>query len=475
MILGTGHGFCRALWIFSLLGLLGCQSKRDHTRPNILLIVADDLGWGDVGFNGQERIRTPNIDFLAKNGMVFNRMYAGSTVCGPSRASLITGMHTGHATVRGNPRWTLSGTPVDFDPAEVTVAEVLKQAGYKTGMIGKWGLSENLNGTQPNRQGFDYFYGFNKHLPAHHYYPEHVWENDSLVQIVQNNTQKKQGTHVQELFTKKALGFFDEQKGDAPFFLYLAYTTPHFELTIPAVHKRQYDTLGWPLRKMKPGHYLHDENGHVTYAAMVSKMDDDIGRLIQHLKENDQYENTLVIFTSDNGHEYDKLEAGFFDSNGPYRGRKRDLYDGGIHVPFVAFWPHHIKKGSTSDHLAAFWDIKATLGALAEAPLQEPSDGISFLPTLLDRDDQRSHEYLYWEFNEHKGPVQALLKGHWKLLHFVESGVFELYDLKTDPSEVANVREMYPELLDELKKTLATARTDHPEFPLTKRPRPWKK
>ncbi len=446
----------------------------DTSKPNIILIMADDLGWGDVGYNGQEKIKTPTIDMLAEGGMIFNRMYAGSTVCGPSRASLLTGLHTGNGEVRGNPKWSLSGNAVDFDPKHNTIAEVLKKAGYRTGVVGKWGLAENLGETIPNRQGFDYFYGFNKHLPAHHYYPEKIWENDSLILLSQNNTEEKRGDHVQELFTQKALEFIDQEEDD-PFFLYLAYTTPHFELTIPDQFKEQYDSLDWPLRKMKAGHYHHDENGHVTYASMVSKMDADMGRLIDQLKANGQYENTLIIFTSDNGHEYDRTKDEFFDSNGPFRGRKRDLYDGGTHVPFVAHWPSRIDGGQSTSHLAAFWDLKATLGDLAGVPLQEETDGVSLLPTLLGKGDQRVHDYLYWEFNEREGPLQALLKDDWKLVYRVEHSAYELYNLQQDPSEQTDFSTQFPRKLENLKSLLANARTDHDQFPLTRRPDPWKK
>ncbi|MGL1886793.1 MAG: arylsulfatase [Reichenbachiella sp.] len=442
-------------------------------QPNILLIVADDLGYGDVGFNGQDKIKTPAIDQLAKEGMIFTRMYAGSTVCGPSRASLMTGLHTGHGTVRGNPKWTLSGRPVDIDSTEETVAEVLKNAGYRTGIIGKWGLAENLAGSQPNQRGFDYFYGFNKHLPAHHYYPEQIWENDSLLSIP-NDTQNKKGKHVQELFTERAIDFID-QSTDQPFFLYLAYTTPHFELTIPEEYKKQYRDQDWPLRKMNSGHYLHDEDGHVTYAAMVSKMDADIGRIMKLLKEKGVDDNTLVIFTSDNGHEYDQVDNEFFNSNANFRGRKRDLYDGGIHMPFVARWPEQIEANSSSDHLAAFWDMKATLSDLAGGESDESGDGISFSSTLLGKNKQAKHDYLYWEFNESNGPMQALLKENWKLVYKVELKKYELYNLEEGKSEARNVVMQNPQKTKMMKLLMADARTEHPEFPLTRRPNPYKK
>ncbi len=449
------------------------QTVKSKDQPNVILIVADDLGWGDVGFHGQLRIITPNIDSLAARGMVFSHMYAGSTVCGPSRASMITGLHTGHGAVRGNPRWSLSGHPVDFDSERQTMGKLMKSAGYKTGMIGKWGLAENMGKTTPNHQGFDYFYGFNKHLPAHHYYPEQIWENDSLLRLTQNDTKNKTGDHVQSLFTNKALNFIEASQ-QSPYFLYLAYTTPHFELTLPAEHKVKYDSLGWPMRRMKRGHYYHDTNGHVTYASMISKMDDDIGRIIELLKQRGELENTVIIFTSDNGHEYDELTNEFFNSNGPFRGRKRDLYEGGIRVPFIVHWPAMVAHGSSTEHITAFWDIMPTLADITDAPMEAATDGISFYPTLSGLGKQKRHDYLYWEFNEGEGPIQAVVKGNWKLIHWVENNNYELYNLRKDPGETEEVSKNNPGVLVDLIKIVSAARTESDEFPLTRRPNPWK-
>lgn len=455
--------------LLAMLIAWSCKSPssiEEVKQPNIIFIMADDLGWGDVGYNGQTRIKTPVIDALAADGMILNRMYAGSTVCGPSRASLITGFHSGHSSVRGNPRWTKSGKPADISNDHSTVAEVLKSSGYNTAVIGKWGLAENLSEAVPLKRGFDYFYGFNRHRPAHHYYPEQIWENDQLIEL-DNDTESKSGTHVQELFTQKALSYIEKQE-DTPFFLYLAYTTPHYELTIPEEFKAPYEDQGWPLRKMKPAHYLHDENGHVTYAAMVSKMDADIGRLLSLLDQKGIADNTIVMFTSDNGHHYDQVNREFFNSNGPFRGKKRDLYEGGVRVPFVVRWPSKIAKGSISDHPAAFWDVKATLNEIAGAAPLDQTDGISFLPTLL-KTEQPKHDYLYWEFNEGKGPIQALMKDDWKLLYFKERQEYELYHLGKDPGETENLLEKEVEITALLKKQLSSARTEHPEFPLEKK------
>lgn len=449
------------LFFLFFSGFLAAQDK-----PNIILIVADDLGWGDVGFNGQQKIKTPELDKLAEEGVVFNNFYSGSTVCGPSRACLMTGKHTGHSTVRGNPRWTASGSPVDISDADITVAELLQDGGYYTGMIGKWGLAENLNEGKPNKQGFDYFYGFNKHRPAHHYYPDSVWINDRHVKIEGNNYKKKEKHYIQDLFYNEAKTFINKNK-DKPFFLYLAFTVPHYELTVPEDSKAQYQNKNWPLREMKPRHYLHDKNGHVTYAAMISRMDEQIGDIINQLEELGIDENTLVIFTSDNGHEYDRVNDEFFNSNGPYKGHKRDLYEGGIKMPFVAKWPKQIAPNTSSDHIAAYWDILPTFAQIAAVDPTADTDGLSFLPTLKSNKDQKKHAYLYWEFNERHGPIQAIRKGKWKLvkrhLHDVE-----LYNLETDPGEATNISNKHPEILKLLIPLLKIARTDHPEFPLVK-------
>lgn len=450
-----------------------CQSssKGNTTskKPNIIFILADDLGYGDLGFNGQDKIKTPVLDHMAAEGIVFTRHYAGSAVCGPSRASLMTGMHTGNSPVRENPRWTHSGQPVDMSSSDVTVAEELKRANYNTGIIGKWGLAENLKEGTPNLQGFDYFYGFNRHKNAHHYYPENIWENENFIAVEGNVTQDKIGQYSQDLFTEKALSFLENQSAEKPFFLYLAYTIPHFELTIPEEQKKQYKDLNWPLRKMKAAHYRHDENGHVTYAAMVSRLDKDVGKVLDKLKSLGFDDNTLVIFTSDNGHEYDNLKNEFFNSNGEFRGKKRDLYEGGIRMPFVARWPNTIKAGTTTDHISAFWDFLPTACAIAGVKPSAKIDGISYLPALTnEKNTQNKHDYLYWEFNEKQGPIQALSKDDWKLVHFVNKR-YELYNLKNDPSELNEISKLHPEVLKELQELLATARTEHPEFPLVRK------
>jgi len=458
------------------------QSKHKtnvSSRPNIIYIMADDMGYGDVGVYGQEKINTPNIDKLAADGMRFTQHYAGATVCGPSRTSLLTGLHGGHSPIRGNPRWTNSGKPVDLKTEDITIAEMLKSTGYKTAAIGKWGLSESKEtegddwlAAMPLQQGFDYFFGLKGHLAAHYYYWHRLFENNTPFELKGNDHMNNKGVYTHDLFTSKAIDYVKQQSSEQPFFLYLAYTIPHLALTVPNDSKQQYLDLGWPKRMMNTkGHYRNDPEGNTTYAGMVSRMDRDIGQLLETLKEQGLDENTLVIFTSDNGHEYDKE---FFNSNGPLRGSKRDLYEGGIRIPFIARWPDKIIANTTSDHISAFWDMMPTFCDLAGAAKCPTTDGISISNTLLGKAEQKKHEYLYWEFNESKGPLQALRKDNWKLVKRYEKSI-ELYDLSKDIGESNNLAANFPEIVKQLSEKLNSARTYHPEFTLKKLPNPWKK
>jgi len=454
----------------------GCSAIKNSStvtaqrKPNIIFILADDLGYGDVGFNGQTKIKTPALDLLAKEGMVFTNHYAGSTVCGPSRSSLLTGLTTGHTTVRGNPGWTTSGGVVDLKSEDVTVGEELRRAGYHTAVIGKWGLAARDMNALPTKQGFDYFYGFADHAKAHHYYPEKIWVNDQEEEIKGNVIMEKKGKYIHDEFTTQALQYIRSNK-DNPFFLYLAYTVPHYELTVPEDSKEPYKNLGWPVRKMnsrKGQGYQHDEDGHIAFAGMVSRLDRDIGRITNLLKELNLEEETIVIFTSDNGPEYDDLENEFFNSNGPFRGKKRDLYEGGIRVPFVVRWKGKIKEGSTTDHVSAFWDFLPTACHIAGIEPAEKVDGISFLPTLLgNKAQQKKHEYLYWEFNEKQGPIQAIRKDNWKAVHFLNDRM-ELYDLSKDPGEQNNLAAAHPAMIKQMRDLMANSRTYSEEFQLKK-------
>jgi len=460
--------------VWAIIFLSSCKEQRGlevaevGSKPNIIYIMADDLGYGDVGSYGQQRIRTPNLDKMAIEGMRFKQHYSGSTVCMPSRAVLLTGYHTGHNTVRGNPRWTATGEAVDLKLEDVTVAEELKRAGYETAIIGKWGLAESNMISMPLAQGFDYFYGYRKHKTAHHYYPDTLYQNDNAI-VTGNKVEEKIGQYSHDTFADEALDYITRNINNS-FFLYLAFTIPHYELEVPEDSKEPYKNLNWEERTLpsRKGGYQHDVDGNVTYAGMVSRMDRDIGRLFEKLKELNLDTNTLVIFTSDNGHQYDN---GFFDSNGPFKGKKRDLYEGGIRIPMIARWPGKIKEGSQSEHISAFWDFLPTVCDIAGIePTEKDIDGISYLPTLLGKKYQKEHDYLYWEFNEAGGPVQAIRKNQWKAVKYLNKKV-EIYNLDNDIGEENNLAQELPDLTREMTELLKKARTQNPNFKLEFHPR----
>ena len=448
----------RCLFILRLLGvLLGCAISMapvtpaaEPRRPNIVFILADDLGYGDSGCYGQQRIQTPNIDRLAAEGMRFTQCYAGSTVCAPSRCALMTGLHTGHATVRGN-------AFVPLRAQDVTVAEVLKRAGYTTALIGKWGLGEPGTSGVPNRKGFDTFFGYLNQVHAHNYYPDYLWRNEERIKIdgnvVKNGVALKRAQYAPDLFTNEALRFL-EQKKDKPFFLYLAYITPHANnergimegngLEVPS--DAPYSDRPWPQVEK-------------NFAAMVTRMDADVGRLMAQLKKLGLDDNTVVFFSSDNGpHKEGGHDPRFFQSGGPLTGIKRDLYEGGIRVPMIARWPGHIAAGRASDQVWTFWDFLPTAAELAGAMAPAGLDGISVLPTLLGKGEQKQHDFLYWEFHE-RGFQQAVRMGDWKAVRSAWAEPLELYDLRTDLAEKHNVAGQHVEIVDRIEEYLKTART----------------
>jgi arylsulfatase A-like enzyme len=443
---------------FSLVA--GCQDLRRREtvaeRPNVIFILADDLGYGDLGCYGQEIIQTPNLDRMATEGMIFTNHYAGSTVCAPSRCCLMTGLHTGHAFIRGNDR-------IPLRPEDLTVAELMKQAGYATGIVGKWGLGEPDTTGVPNRKGFDYWFGYLNQQHAHNYYPDYLWRNEEKVPLANQvepvgaaggvATKRVQYSH--DLFASEALAFLDRNRKQ-PFFLYLAFTIPH------ANNESKPDGMEIP----SYGPYASRDwsNPQKGHAAMITRMDRDIGRLFDRLKALGLDEKTLVLFSSDNGpHKEGGANPAFFGSSGGLRGIKRDLYEGGIRVPLIARWPGRITAGSGSDHVCAFWDFLPTCCELAGVPTPEETDGLSFLPTLLGQPQrQRQHPYLYWEFHE-QGKKQAVRMGHWKGVRLNvakdPAGPIELYHLAEDPGEQENVASRNPEAVARIATIMASART----------------
>ena len=442
------------------LGLLGaaiggCASS-SAGRPNIVFIMADDLGYGDLGCYGQARIRTPNIDRLAAEGLRFTDCYAGSTVCAPSRCVLMTGLHTGHARVRGNAR-------VPLLAEDVTVAEVLRKAGYATGIVGKWGLGEPETTGVPNRQGFDYWFGYLNQHRAHNYWPEYLWRNQEKYplegNVVEANVASQRAQYSHDLFAREALAFVERHK-DEPFFLYLPYTIPHANneagkqgMEVPS--DAPYSNEDWP----QPSK---------NHAAMITRMDRDIGRLMKRIAELGLDEKTIVFFTSDNGpHREGGADPDFFDSNGALRGIKRDLYEGGIRVPMIARWPGRIRAGTTSDLPWAFWDFLPTAAKLAGASVPDGLDGMSVVPTLMGK-KQPNDRYLYWEFHE-RGSKQAVRHGKWKAVRLAPGEPLELYDLSRDVAEAHDLADQHPDVVARFNAYLEGARTESEHWPLRSR------
>lgn len=427
------------------------QAQRKERKPNIILILADDLGYGDLGSYGQKFFRTPNLDRMAQEGLRFTNFYASAPVCAPSRASLMTGLHQGHAYIRGNT--DVNNQRVSLRPQDVTVAEVLKGAGYRTGIIGKWGLGEPATAGVPLRKGFDYWFGYLNQNHAHNYYPDYLWRNEERVSI-------PKGAYSHDLFTREALDFIRRERG-SPFFLYLAYTIPHAnnELTrktgngMEVPDDAPYSKESWP----KP---------EKNYAAMIWRMDADIGKIFALLKELNLDGDTIVIFTSDNGPQ-GKDEGGydqtFFNSNGGLRGIKRELYEGGIREPLIVHWPGKVRAGQVSDHVWTQLDFMPTFAAIAGAKSPAGIDGISMLPALIGVQPP-GHEFLYWEFHE-GGYAQAVRMGRWKAVRHGLNGAIELYDLQTDPKEANDVATKQPALIKRIEEIMKREHVESEHWP----------
>lgn len=451
----------------------------DRQRPNILFILADDLGYGDLGCYGQQKFATPHIDSLARKGMRFTQCYAGTTVSAPSRSCLLTGTHSGHTPVRGNIELPPEGQyPLPEDAA--TLFRTLKQAGYETGVFGKWGLGFIGTSGDPARQGVDRFYGFNCQLLAHSYYPDHLWSDSVRVELTDNTSTVPygQGSYAPDLIHAEALAFLDARKEGEPFMLFYPTTIPHAELLVPEDSIMQGFRGRYPETPyrgiddgpyFRKGGYCSQEHPRAAFAAMVTRLDRYVGELVEKLHEKGLAENTLILFASDNGpHMEGGADPDFFDSNGPLRGYKRDLYEGGIRVPAIAVWPGRIAPGGETDFPCAFWDLPATFSEAAGA-CAPAGDGISLLPLLEGRtDEQPAHDWLYFEFMELDGR-QAVRQGPWKLLHLdIRSAAprYELYNLDDDPGEERDLSVRYPERVAELKALMEQAHVDDPAWPL---------
>lgn len=444
-------------------------------KPNIIYILADDLGYGDLGCYGQKYIQTPNLDRMAKEGMLFIQHYAGCTVCAPSRSSLMTGQTTGHTPIRGNKGWKTEGQwPM---PAEsYTIAEMLKGAGYATGGFGKWGLGYPGSEGDANMQGFDEFYGYNCQRLAHNYYPAFLRDNQQKI-VLEGNGGGQFGEYAPELIHQRALQFIEKNK-DKPFFMFYPTTIPHAELLLPQKYMDEYRGKFLPEKNFeganpgdkgfRTGNYGTQPETHAAFAAMVTLLDRQVGEVLGKLKELGLEKNTIVFFSSDNGpHQEGGADPDYFESNGPFKGYKRDLYEGGIREPMIAWWPEKIKPSSKTGHISAFWDVMPTLAELAGVKTPEDIDGISFLPALLGTEGQEQHDYLYWEFHE-LGGRQAIRKGNWKLVRYQvfdpAKTTTELFDLNNDPGEENNLAEKQPEVVAEFLKLMEQSRTPSDVF-----------
>jgi arylsulfatase A-like enzyme len=450
----------RLIVAFSLL-VTGAARAADvaGSKPNIVFILADDLGYGDLGCYGQEQIHTPNVDKLAAEGMRFTDAYAGSTVCAPSRCTLMTGKHTGHTSIRGN----VAGSKLSVT-ADVTVAELMKKAGYSTACIGKWGLGEAGTDAVPNKRGFDSYYGYLNQVHAHNSWPTFLWRNEEkekLANEVPNETPlgagvaSKKVQFSNDLFLQEAIKYLDGRKGKSePFFLYLPFTIPHAnnegkKMGMEVPDDGEYAAKDWP-----------EQEKHK--AAAITRLDGYVGHIMAKLKELGVDDNTLVIFTSDNGaHQEGGVDPKFFSSSGPLRGIKRNLYEGGFRVPFIARWPGKVAAATENHDPIAFWDFMPTACALAGAKSPDGIDGVSYLPALLaQKEPALSERFLYWEFKEGKKEGLAVRWGNWKAVRETPGKPLELYDLSTDIGETKDLASEKPDVVKKIEEYLKTARTE---------------
>lgn len=462
-------------FLFLVFFLVACQNKKQQ-KPNIIYILADDLGYGDLGCYGQKIIHTPHIDRMASEGMRFSQHYAGCTVSAPSRCSLLTGLHTGHSYIRGNKEVLPEGQE-PLPEGTYTLSRMMQESGYVTGCFGKWGLGFPNSSGEPNKQGFDEFWGYNCQRLSHRYYPYYIWHNSEKIPLERNEDGVSDPkVYAQDLIQEQALQFIRDHKNE-PFFMYVSALLPHAELISPkdSIYAMYEDVL--PETSVyhgvdsgvnyRMGNYGSSMKPHADFASMITRLDAYVGQIMDELRKNGLDKNTLVIFASDNGpHQEGGADPDFFKSYGDLKGYKRDVYEGGIRVPMIAWMPEKIAAGTTTDHISAFWDVMPTFAELVGCELAK-TDGISFLPTLFSCGEQRQHDYLYWEFHE-LGGRQALRCGDWKIirqpLQDSSQTRIELYNLKDDLHEDNNLALQYPEKVAELVALLDSVRTESALF-----------
>lgn len=463
-------------WVLGITALPLCACVDSiSVEPNVVFILADDLGYGDLSFLGQSKFFTPNIDRLASEGKFFTQHYAGAPVSAPSRSCLVTGLHTGHTPIRGNKELPDEGQyPLPGNC--YTIFDLFKARGYETGVFGKWGLGGPGTEGAPNAQGVNEFFGYNCQRLAHNYYPHHLWHNEEKI-LLDGNIGNEEKEYSAYLIHEAAKSFIRENC-DRPFFLWYTTTLPHAELKLPQEEIEPF--LEQPILQpecsytgcdngdsYRNGGYGSQSTTHAAFVAMVTLLDRQVGEISSLLDELGIADNTILIFTSDNGtHAEGGADPRFFDSNGPFRGIKRDLYEGGIHTPFIVKWPGVVEPGSRTDHISTFWDFMPTVAEILHVEMPANVDGLSYLPTLMGRGVQKTHDYLYWEFHE-QGGRQAIRRGKWKAIRYdlEKNGQIQLYDLSQDPEEKFNLSDLYPDLTNEFDSLMRISRTESDVFP----------
>lgn len=463
-----------------LIASVGAMAQGD--KPNIVFILCDDLGYADIGCYGQQYISTPNLDKMAEKGMRFTQHYSGSPVSAPSRATLLTGQHTGKTKIRDNKEhWTgqiIYGVNTEYaqsgqeplDTVRITIVDMFKETGYNTGLFGKWGLGHENSATTPDKMGFDEFYGYNCQYQAHAYFPNFLNRNDER-EILEENINypiygagyEKRTQYAPDLIHREALKYIARQSSGKPFFTFLTYTLPHAELAQPNDSILQSYVGRFDVEKSYAGsessRYNPTDIAHAQFAAMVTRLDKYVGEVMDQLESQGLADNTLIIFSSDNGpHIEGGADPDFFNQDKLLRDYKRALTEGGIRVPMIAYWPKKIKAGTVSNHISAFWDYMPTIAEIIDFDLTDETDGISFLPTLLGQENQKKHDYLYWEFHG-----RAVRKDDWKLIR-TNGDTYQLYNLTTDLHEDNNLADQYPNIVQELNDLIEEAHTPSPLF-----------